>query len=36
MGLIILTGISHGRHKFSLEYPMVDGESMSIACCKCG
>jgi hypothetical protein len=25
MGSIILTGISHGKHQFSLTYPEVDG-----------
>ena len=36
MGSIILTGISQGKHKFSLEYPKVDGVEICVAQCKCG
>ena len=33
---LILTGLSHGKHEFSLEYPKVDGVEICIALCKCG
>ena len=36
MGRIILTGISHGKHKFKLEYPIVDGKTICLAICACG
>jgi hypothetical protein len=36
MGSIILTGISHGKHKFSLDYPVIDGVEICTARCKCG
>jgi hypothetical protein len=36
MGSIILTGISHGKHQFSLEYPEVSGVMICMAHCKCG
>ena len=36
MGSIILTGISHGKHQFSLTYPEVDGVVICMAHCKCG
>ena len=36
MGSIILTGISHGKHQFSLTYPEVDREIICMAHCKCG
>ena len=36
MGSIILTGISQGKHKFSLQYPKVDGEKICVAQCQCG
>ena len=36
MGSIILTGISHGKHQFSLEYPVVEGVTICMAHCKCG
>jgi hypothetical protein len=36
MSSIILTGISKGKHKFSLEYPEVNGVKICLACCKCG
>ena len=36
MGKLITTGISHGRHKFSLEYPEIDGKVTCIAKCACG
>ena len=36
MGSIILTGISHGKHQFSLTYPEVDGVMICMAHCKCG
>ena len=36
MGSIILTGISHGKHQFSLNYPEVEGVSICMAKCKCG
>ena len=35
MGRIILTGISHGKHKFKLEYPIVDGKTICMAICAC-
>ena len=36
MGSIILTGISHGKHQFSLAYPEVEGVVVCMAHCKCG
>ena len=33
---IILTGISHGKHEFSLSYPEVEGIKICMARCKCG
>ena len=36
MGSIILTGISHGKHQFSLNYPEVEGVTICMAKCKCG
>jgi hypothetical protein len=36
MNRLILTGILHGKHKFSLEYPKVDGVEICMALCKCG
>ena len=36
MGSIILTGISHGKHQFSLTYPEVEGVKICVAHCKCG
>jgi hypothetical protein len=36
MGELILTGISHGKHDFSLTYPKVDGVEICMAHCKCG
>jgi len=36
MGSIILTGISNGKHQFSLSYPEVDGVVICMAHCKCG
>ena len=36
MGSIILTGISHGKHQFSLEYQVVEGVVRCMAHCKCG
>ena len=36
MGSIILTGISHGKHQFSLTYPEIDGKTICMAHCKCG
>lgn len=36
MGKLITTGISKGPHKFSLEYPEVDGKVTCIAQCACG
>jgi hypothetical protein len=36
MGSIILTGISHGKHQFSLTYPEVGGVMICMAHCKCG
>ena len=36
MGAIILTGISHGKHQFSLEYLELDGKTICIAHCTCG
>jgi len=36
MGRIILTGISQGKHKFKLEYPIVDGKTICMATCACG
>jgi len=36
MDELILTGISHGKHEFSLKYPKVDGVEICMAYCKCG
>ena len=36
MGKIILTGISWGSHKFSLEYPSIKGKIKCFAICTCG
>ena len=36
MGSIILTGISHGKHQFSLTYPEEEGSTICVAHCKCG
>ena len=36
MGSIILTGISHGKHQFSLTYPEVEAAIICMAHCKCG
>ena len=36
MSAIILTGIRHGDHKFSLDYPVVDEQMICMAKCKCG
>jgi hypothetical protein len=36
MGQIILTGISQGKHKFRLEYPVVEGKTICMAICACG
>ena len=36
MGSIILTGISHGKHQFSLNYPEIEGKTICMAKCKCG
>jgi hypothetical protein len=33
---IILTGVSYGKHQFSLVYPSIAGETICIAECKCG
>ena len=36
MSAIILTGIRHGDHQFSLDYPTVDGKLICMAHCECG
>jgi hypothetical protein len=36
MGSIILTGISHGKHQFSLTYPEPEGVMICMAHCNCG
>jgi hypothetical protein len=36
MGSIILTGISHRKHQFSLTYPEIEGVMICMAHCKCG
>jgi len=36
MSAIILTGLSHNGHKFSLTYPEIDGEVKCFAHCTCG
>jgi hypothetical protein len=36
MGAIILTGIRHGKHQFSLDYPIVNGQMVCMAHCECG
>ena len=33
---LVLTGLSHGKHKFSLAYPEVEGKKLCIAKCNCG
>jgi len=35
MGSIILTGISHGKHQFSLTYPELEGVIICMAKCNC-
>ena len=35
MSRIILTGISQGKHKFKLEYPIIDGKTICMAICAC-
>ena len=36
MGRIIITGISWGSHKFSLDYPTVNDKIKCFATCTCG
>jgi len=36
MSAIILTGLSHNGHKFSLTYPEIDGEVKCFVHCTCG
>ena len=36
MGSIILTGISEGRHQFSITYPEIEELVICMAHCKCG
>lgn len=36
MGTIILTGLSHEKHKFTLNYPEVAGKLTCVAPCNCG
>lgn len=36
MGKLIATGISKGKHKFSLDYSEVNGKVTCIARCACG
>jgi len=36
MSAIILTGIRHGKHQFTLEYPIVEGKEICMAHCECG
>jgi hypothetical protein len=36
MGSIILTGISKGKHQFSLQYAEINGSATCTAYCKCG
>jgi hypothetical protein len=36
MNAIIITGISHGKHQFSLTYPELEGVMICMAHCKCG
>jgi len=36
MGAIILTGIRHGKHQFTLDYPIVEGKEVCMAHCECG
>lgn len=33
---LVLTGLSHGKHKFSLSYPVIEGEKKCLATCACG
>jgi hypothetical protein len=35
MSAIILTGIRHGKHQFTLDYPVVDGQKICMAHCEC-
>jgi hypothetical protein len=36
LSAIVLTGLSYGKHQFSLEYPIEDQVMRCIAVCKCG
>ena len=36
MSVIILTGLFHNGHEFSITYPEVDGFMICVAQCKCG
>jgi len=36
MGAIILTGIRHGKHQFTLEHRIVEGKEVCTAHCECG
>lgn len=36
LSAIVLTGLSFGKHKFSLEYPIEDQVMRCIAVCQCG
>jgi hypothetical protein len=36
MGSIILTGLSHNGHKFSLTYPEIEDKVKCFAHCSCG
>jgi hypothetical protein len=36
MSAIILTGLSHNGHNFSLAYPTIGGVMICMAHCKCG
>ena len=36
MGTIIITGLSHGKHRFTLNYPEVEGKITCVANCICG
>jgi hypothetical protein len=36
MSAIILTGLSHNGHNFSLTYPEIEGEVKCFAHCTCG
>lgn len=35
MGKIILTGLSFANHQFTLDYLMVEGKQICVACCTC-